>query len=57
MIEEKWHDCNWVGDIRIKDDSQKKSDKPVENIEDYDVRKKLGCKVFIKRSVFDRMEA
>ncbi len=52
MTNEEWHDCNWVGTIKVYDNEPKQKDDVVENLDDYDMRKELGSRVRNVRSKF-----
>lgn len=53
---EEWHDCDFVGIIKRYEEPKQK-DEQIELMDDYDARMKLGSKVRIVRSRFDKMEA
>jgi len=55
-MEEKWHDVDWVGIIKKNDDEEQRKVVQHENLDDYDIRHKIGCKVCVVKSKLSLME-
>ena len=55
-IDEKWNDCNFVGNIKKYDMPKKDEAKRVEILDDYDMRNGHGGRFHVFKSRFDRME-
>ena len=56
MMEEKWHECDGIGTIKVVEKPKIDPNKEVENLDDYDVRHGLGGRFHNFKSRLDRME-
>lgn len=56
MSDEKWNECDGVGTIKKYDTTPQARDKPIENYDDYDERKKHGGRFCVVHSRLERQE-